>query len=408
MDENIVSFEEHRARAWHRDCILNDKKKILPIYANVILALRRDPDVRDVFAYDEMLRAVVMHREIPIGRVAEPCDRRAGDKDVNDLLEWLHRAGMPGVKADVARMAMHTRAHESAFHPVRDYLRSIVWDEVPRLNVWLSSYLGAELNHYNSHIGRMFLTSMVARILDPGCQVDHMIVLEGSQGILKSSACRVLGGQWFSDALPEITSNGGRDVSQHLRGKWLIEVSEMHAMSKTEATLLKSFITRQVEQYLPRYGRLEAYEPRQCVFVGTTNQDSYLKDPTGGRRFWPVKTGVSGKIELGLLAEYRDLLFAEAMHNYANGGHWWPDQALERELIAPEQRARYAADIWEDRIREYCSGLSKTTIAEIATNCLGFIDKELRQEHLVRISSILRDMGWMPKRTMHERFWYKP
>jgi len=399
-DDNVVLFDMRLRAQWQSRCLLTEKGKLIPNHANVMLALRLDPALRENYGYDEMLRSEVMLREL--GHL-EPVHRYVTDADACDLLEWLHQNGMPGLRLDVVRNALSTRTRECPIHPVIDYLQSLQWDGVPRLGIWLTSYLGAPLGNYSEHIGRMFLISMIARVVQPGCQADHMIVLEGPQGILKSSACRVLGGEWFSDNLPDITS--GKEVSQHLRGKWLVEVSEMHAMNRAEATLLKSFISRGVEIFRPSYGRMEVHEPRQCVFVGTTNQDQYLKDPTGGRRFWPVKTGITGRIELGLLAEQRDQLFAEALAAFQEGGTWWPDPAFEAEIIKPQQAERYTGDIWEDRIDQFLIERTRVSTREIAREALGFVDKELRQEHSLRIASILRDLGWEPKRSGRTRWW---
>jgi predicted P-loop ATPase len=398
---NVIPFDIKLREAWQERCQKTLKGTLKSNLANALMALRFDPDLRDCYAYDEMLLAPVMLREIGLmGEVERPVE----DVDVHLLQEWLQLNGMPDVSSKTASEALLTRAHECSFHPIRQYIGSLIWDGVPRLGTWLAAYLGAPLNKYCEHIGRMFLTSMVARIAEPGCQADHMMVLEGPQGILKSSAAQVLGGKWFSDALPEV-SGDARAASQHMRGKWLIEVSEMHALKRTEATQLKSFLTRRKEIYLARFGRHESYEPRQGVFIGTTNESQYLKDPSGGRRFWPVQCGVSGRIDLDLLAANRDQLFAEARENYTNGGQWWPDQTFENELIKPQQAARLATDPWEPRILEYLLGKDRTTVREIARDALGFIDKELRGDISVRIAAVLQANGWVDKKDRGGRYW---
>jgi predicted P-loop ATPase len=220
-----------------------------PNLLNVMLALREDARISDLFAYDEMLRAPILGRCVPgtveVNNGLAP--RPVRDSDVTALQEFLQASGLERVGKDVVHQAVELRAHECSFHPVRDYLGALRWDGEPRLATWLIVYLGAADNEYCRTISPMVLVMMVARIFEPGCKADYMLVLEGPQGALKSTACQVLGGRWFSDALPDIRA-GGKDVAQHLNGKWLVEVAELSALDKAEASALKAFITRRVER----------------------------------------------------------------------------------------------------------------------------------------------------------------
>jgi predicted P-loop ATPase len=350
--------------------------------------LRGDPAVRDCFAFDEMLRVPMMMRAI--GTLVAPFEPRpVTDNDVVDVQTWMQEQGLTRIAKETVRDAIHKRASEKSYHPVYDWLDALQWDGTPRLDAWLTTWLGVEPTPYAQAVGRMFLISMVARIFWPGCKADYMMVLEGPQGMLKSSACAVLGSEWFSDNLPDVTI--GKDVSQHLRGKWLIEVPEMHAMSRAEAALLKAFITRPTERYRPSFGRMEVIEPRQCVFIGTTNKDTYLRDETGGRRFWPVLTG---HIDIDGLSENRDHLFAEAVHAYRLGKPWWPDRAFERQHIMPEQSARYESDAWEENIEICIQGRSWVTISEVARDALHMETSRLGTAEQRRIGAALERLGW--------------
>jgi predicted P-loop ATPase len=372
-----------------------------------MLALRQDPRIATLFAFDEMLRAPVLLAPVPAkiiqGRDGNFVPRPVRDDDVSALQELLQGCGIEKLGKDVAHQAVDLRARERSFHPVRDYLNALVWDGTSRLSSWLIDYLGAVDNAYHRGIGPMFLIMMVARIFEPGCKADYALILEGAQGSMKSTACHVLGDNWFSDDLPDIRS-AGKDVAQHLKGKWLIEVAEMSALDKTEAARLKAFITRDTERYRPSYGRKEVIEPRQCVFIGTTNESVYLRDQTGGRRFWPVCVGV---IDIPGLIRDRDQLFAEAVKLYRNGAPWWPDVDFERAHILPEQDARYEPDAWEDVIKDWLATRKQTTILQIARDALCIKMERIGTADQRRISAALTRLKWeRGKKTEKGRLWY--
>jgi predicted P-loop ATPase len=375
--------------AWFDDCVKGETGKPLAVLANAVAAMQTE--MPNHFAFDEMQRKPMLM--LPLDQDAPGANsfapRPIEDVDVGIVQMHLQHVGLKRLTKDVAHQAIDIVASKRRFHPVRLYLEGLTWDGTPRIGRLFLDYFGSEHSDYTTAISTMFMISLVARILNPGCKADYMIVLEGLQGILKSTACKVLigGDRWFDDNLPDLTE--GKEVSQHLRGRWLIEVSEMHAFTKAEAAHLKAFLSRTHERFRPPYGRLEVTEPRQCLFIGTTNKDTYLKDETGGRRFWPIKTTT---IDIEELERDRDQLFAEAVVRFKAGEHWWPDRDFERTHIAPQQAARYEADAWEETIREFLAGRNHATIGEIAL-ALGILTSRLGTAEQRRITTALEHIG---------------
>ncbi|HKO93004.1 MAG TPA: virulence-associated E family protein [Polyangiaceae bacterium] len=250
-------------------------------------------------------------------------------------------------------------ARQCAYHPVRDFLRGLVWDGRPRLDSMLVEMFGAENTDVVRTIAAKWMISAVARVFQPGCQVDHMMVLEGPQGTRKSTALRTLvGDDWFRNSPVDLR---GKDAPMALRGCWVYEFDELDSFRGREATRVKSFLSQRVDSYRPAYGRAVVDLPRECVFVGTTNEHQYLADPTGNRRFWPVRCGA---IDIPALAAARAQLWAEAYARYAAGEIWHIDSADLGARLRDQQADREELDPWVEVIRRWFDRLPSAKQAE--------------------------------------------
>jgi len=231
------------------------------------------------------------------------------DKDIPQARQWIEQEFRFGPAKDLIYDAITVIAHKNKFNPVREYLNSLEWDGVNRIDTWLEKNFAAQgPREYLKQINRKFMVGLVARPLHPGFKVDSMPVLEGPQGCGKSSYGRLLvGDEFFSDSLGDLND---KDSVLNIQGKWVVEMPELSAIFKSQVEPMKAFITRQVDRIRAPYGRLTQELPRRCVFIGTTNDPSYLKDPSGNRRFRPVKVG---QLNFDALVRDRKQLLAEAV-----------------------------------------------------------------------------------------------
>jgi hypothetical protein len=273
---------------------------------------------------------------------------RVKDSDTVRVVEWLsrHFRFEPALsKVEAAFMWFYS---EKSFHPVKDFLSTLNWDGKKRMDTWLRKYFGASNNPtYLRDVGRILLTSMVARIYEPGIKFDHVVIFEGEQGIMKSTALSVLAEPWFSDS--EILI-GEKDTILNIQGTWICEIGELSALRRYDVNRLKEFISRQVDRIRPPFQRRTINMPRQVVFVGTTNNDEYLKDNTGNRRFLPV--GVS-KIDIKSLRRDRDQLLAEAAAEYFCGADLYLTDPTSKHWARVYQNQRVESDSLSESIAEF-------------------------------------------------------
>lgn len=320
---------------WRTKLKVSDKGVIAQTIDNVVTILRHDPKMAGRLALNEMEQHIVTLSSLPWREVKGPCQWT--DTDDAALRYYLERVyGISG--KDRIFDAVNVVAQENSFHPVRDYLDSCTWDDVPRVDTLLIDYLGAEDNAYTRAVTRKTLVAAVARIYRPGCKFDNMLTLRGRQGLGKSALISKLGCEWFSDSFNSIQ---GKDAYEQLLGVWIMEVGELAGLRKAEVEAIKLYISKQTDRYRPAYGRRTQEFPRQCIFIGSTNETQFLRDTTGNRRFWVVDTPNEPKASIwdDLTPDTVSKIWAEAMQLYKAGEKIYLPKDLE--AVAREVQKTY-------------------------------------------------------------------
>lgn len=376
---------------WTDGLIRGKHGQVLSTAGNIALILENEPAWQGVFALDERAARVEVFKPIPDSRKETSVPRVIGQTDVTRTAVWLERSrhGLI-VTPDNAKLsnAIQMVAEARSFDRVRDYLEGVEWDGVRRIHQLLAAYFGACDTSLNSEFGSRWMISAVARALDPGVKVDHVLVLEGPQGIYKSTGVRELAGPGnFTDCMPPL---GTKDASEALLGTWIVELSELDCFSRAGNSTAKAFFSRNEDRIRLPYGRRTEIYSRRVAFAATTNEDSYLRDPTGGRRYWPVSVSLVSPLKI---RADRDQLWAEAAHLYRNGEPWHIEDPDLQRAAKEIQAERFPQDPWAVEIDEFLAGKESVTTAEILDYLKIPIPQRARALEM-RVADALRAHDW--------------
>jgi predicted P-loop ATPase len=319
--------------------------------------------------------------------------------DVVALTVWIQgELELPRMRVQTVESALRVFEAATEFHrsaPV-EWLRKLPeWDGTPRVDTMLAQWFGVEDGEYARAVARNWLIGMVARVMRPGCQLQTMPVLIGAQGAGKSRALRALGGAWFREILADV---GKTDFLAELQRAWLIEVGEMSAFKRGQTARIKQIISNESDTFRAPYEAVAVAHPRQCVLVGTTNDDEFLEDSSGGRRFLPVRCGT---VDVDGLERARALLFAEAFARWAEGATWW-EVPLGDALAAQEDRR--VRDEWEALVARHVTHtpegyaraepITRMTMAQVLSDVLGIPRGQWGKAEQMRVGHAMRALGW--------------
>lgn len=394
-----------QAEAWRGELVEKATGKLNPkAFVNYRLMLTHHHSVRS------QIRLNRFSGMIEIGSVPW---NKSGWRSLDDLDFAMAREFLQGLllepsKGD-ASDALIAAAHANAYHPVLDYLSGLHWDGTARLDHWLADYLHVDPSPYAAAVGAKTLIAAVARVRDPGCQVDTMLVLEGDQGVRKSSAIKALfGADWSRECIDVFAKQ--QDLVMLISGAWAVEVAEFHSVRKADVAHVKGLISIRRDSVRLPYGRTMTDLPRQTIFIGSINpgESGYLADSTGNRRYWPV--AVRDRIDVEALARARDQLWAEALHRYNLGEQWWLTPE-EDQWAAAETAEREETHPWDALLDERLYGVAETT-ANKALEICGVPKERWTRSNQMLVTQCLKRIGFRlgnkpPARSGRSRPWVR-
>lgn len=395
VTDSRVAVAPVPSNAWVAQLDKNPKTgEVLSNISNALHILTNDPTWTGVIEWNEFTGKHTYRKPAPWDSDCTPSETQATlcEEDGTRLHVWLYRHWNVKLGPETCLTVLKTRAEQSKYHPVRDWLNSLHWDGVDRLSFWGIDYLGAEDTQYHRAICLRWMIGAVARIMQPGCQMDNVLVLEGAQGLRKTRALQTL----FSDdwyACGTFDMHNARQAGEFLQGKWGVELGELASVGRADQETTKNFITIRVDHYQRPYGRDVVDRARQCVFAGTTNQHQYGQDETGSRRFWGLKVGTE-RFDIDALAAAREQLWAEAVARYKAGEQWWLTDEEEPDQVA-EQEKRRELDPWEDIIAAWIDNAhGDITVARILEQAVERRKCDQTVADQRRVGRVLRVLGY--------------
>lgn len=337
-DFDGVTATNDQDNAWMMGLKYTTNGQVAHTAANILYTLENDPKLKGRMVLDTFADRIYGIAPLPWGNHANESGQFPWkDADDDGLTIYIERLlGFRAPSIVVSALNDHLARH--TINPVQDYLKSLEWDGVPRLDTLFVDYLGAADSSYTRATTRKSFTAAVTRAMTPGCKFDYMLILSGPQGIGKSTILWSLADPWFTDSLKTFE---GKEASELLQGVWLVEIAELQAFGKSDVARIKQFISTRDDRYRAAYGHRPASHPRRCVFVGTCNPGVFLRDPTGGRRFWPVYVGLQPPTKSIMnLPQERDQIWAKAKVRWQLGEPLYLTGELEKQALAVQESAR--------------------------------------------------------------------